>query len=147
MNILANFAGTPCSQVAIFSVRWQRNNFWKLHSNREWKVAHVAVAYGQTWRSGHCYLNKGECNLNQSKDDSFVEQVAKNNSWNNGDRHKSHEISLMNCFVFVITLVWKTVLLFSGNSPCLAGWTKKPFGHYAIMNLFSLRSPRNVQHH
>ena len=33
-----------------------------------------------TWRSGYCYLNKGECNLNQSKDDSFVEQVAKNNS-------------------------------------------------------------------
>ena len=30
--------------------------------------------------SGHCYLNKGECNLNQSKDDSFVERVAKNNS-------------------------------------------------------------------
>ena len=33
-----------------------------------------------TWRSGDCYLNKGECNLNQSKDDSFVERVAKNNS-------------------------------------------------------------------
>ena len=32
-----------------------------------------------TWRSGYCYLNKGECNLNQSKDDSFVERVAKNN--------------------------------------------------------------------
>ena len=27
-----------------------------------------------------CYLNKGECNLNQSKDDSFLERVAKNNS-------------------------------------------------------------------
>ena len=26
------------------------------------------------------YLNKGECNLNQSKDDSFVERVAKNNN-------------------------------------------------------------------
>ena len=33
-----------------------------------------------TWRSGYRYLNKGECNLNQSKDDSFVERVAKNNS-------------------------------------------------------------------
>ena len=32
----------------------------------------------KTWRSGYCYLNKGECNLNQSKDDSFVERVAKN---------------------------------------------------------------------
>ena len=66
-----------------------------------------------TWRSGYCYLNKGECNLNQSKDDSFVERVAKNNkkniSWNNGDRHKIHEIFPINCFVFVITLVWKTV--------------------------------------
>ena len=61
------------------------------------------------WRSGYCYLNKGECNLNQSKDYSFVERVAKNNSLNNGDRYKIHEIFLINCFVFVITLVWKTV--------------------------------------
>ena len=61
-----------------------------------------------TWRSGYCYL-KGECNLNQSKDCSFVERVARNNSWNNGDRHKIYEIFPINCFVFVITLVWKTV--------------------------------------
>ena len=33
-----------------------------------------------SWRSGYCYLNKGECNFNQSKEDSFVERVAKNNS-------------------------------------------------------------------
>ena len=33
-----------------------------------------------SWRSGYSYLNKGERNLNQSKDDSFVERVAKNNS-------------------------------------------------------------------
>ena len=39
----------------------------------------------------YCHLNK-ECNLNQSKDDSFVGRVAKNNTWNNGDRHKTHEI-------------------------------------------------------
>ena len=32
------------------------------------------------WLSGYCYLNKGECNLNQSKDHSFVERLAKNNS-------------------------------------------------------------------
>ena len=32
------------------------------------------------WRSGYCYLNNGEYNLNQSKDDSFVERLAKNNS-------------------------------------------------------------------
>ena len=25
-----------------------------------------------SWRSGYCYLNKGECNFNQSKHDSFV---------------------------------------------------------------------------
>ena len=62
-----------------------------------------------TWGSGYCYLNKGECSLNQWKDDSLVEWVARNNSWNNGDRHKIHEISLINCFVFVIILVWKTV--------------------------------------
>ena len=54
-------------------------------------------------------LHKGECNLNQSKDDSFVERVAKNNNWNNGDRLKIQEIFLINCFVFVITLVWKTI--------------------------------------
>ena len=58
-----------------------------------------------TWRSDYCYSNKGECNLNQSKDDSFVERVAKNNSRNNGDRHKIHEIFVTDCFVFVITLV------------------------------------------
>ena len=48
-----------------------------------------------TWRSGYRYLSKGECNLNQSKDDFFVKRVAKNNSWNNDDRHKIHEIFLI----------------------------------------------------
>ena len=55
------------------------------------------------------FFFEGECNLNQSKDDSFVERVAKNNNWNNGNCHKIQEIFLINCFVFVITLVWKTV--------------------------------------
>ena len=95
-----------------------------------------------TWRSDYCYINKRECNLNQSKDDSFVERVSKNNSWNNGDRHKIHEIFLINCLVFVITLVWRTVhssamtqikvhlmenhcnWLFPGNSPCFS-WLNK----------------------
>ena len=27
--------------------------------------------------SGCCYLNKGDCNLHQAKDDSFDEQVSK----------------------------------------------------------------------
>ena len=58
-----------------------------------------------SWRSGYCYLNKGERSLNQSKDNSFVERVAKNKSLNNGDRHKINENFLVNCFVFVITLV------------------------------------------
>ena len=31
----------------------------------------------------------------------FVKRVAKNNSWNNGDRHKIHQIFPINCFVFV----------------------------------------------
>ena len=31
-------------------------------------------------RSGYCYLNKRECNVNQSKNDSFVKRVAKNNN-------------------------------------------------------------------
>ena len=52
-------------------------------------------------RSNGTYLNNEECNLSQSKDNSFVERVAKNN----GDRHKIHEIFLINCFVFVIALV------------------------------------------
>ena len=34
----------------------------------------------KTWRSGYCYLNKGECDLNQSKYDSFVKRMAKNNN-------------------------------------------------------------------
>ena len=52
---------------------------------------------------------KGECNLNQSKDDSFVKRVAIDDNWNNGDRHKIHEIFLINCFVLVTILVWQTV--------------------------------------
>ena len=28
--------------------------------------------------------------------------------------------------------------------PVLAGWAKKPIGHYAILNLFPLRSPNKV---
>ena len=63
----------------------------------------------RTWRSGYFYLNKGDCNLNQWKHDSFVERVAKNNSLNNGEGHKIHEIFLINCFVFLITLVCRTV--------------------------------------
>ena len=54
-----------------------------------------------TWWSAYCDLNKGECDLNESKDDSFVKRVAKNNNWNNGDRHKIHEIFLIDCFAFL----------------------------------------------
>ena len=41
-------------------------------------------------------LNKGEFDLNQSKDNSFV-------------RHTIHEIFLINCFIFVIILISQTV--------------------------------------
>ena len=108
------------------------------------------------WWSGYCYLNKGECDLNQSKDDSFVKRVAKNNNWNNGACHKIHEIFLMNCFVFVIILVWKTVhssamtqitanlmektlrLLncFMVAVLALDGLTKKHFGRYTLLKNF-----------
>ena len=78
--------------------RWTASLFWLTRYSQ-----HLL-----TWRSGYFYLNKGECNLNQSKDVLFVERVAKNNSRNNGDRHKIYDIFLINCFVFVITPVWKT---------------------------------------
>ena len=46
------------------------------HQGNEENYSHFEL----TWRSGYCYLNKGECDLNQSKHDSIVERVAKNNS-------------------------------------------------------------------
>ena len=115
------------------------------------------------WRSGYCDLNKGECYLNQSKEDSFLKLVAKNNNWNNGDRHKIHEIFLFNCFVFVIILVWQTVhssavTQITANLmektlqltvPCrvtvlaLVGLAKKHFGHYAVLKMVSVRSPKS----
>ena len=57
-------------------VRIRKKNFKiQLFCNKNSSLLYIC-----TWRSGYCYLNKAECNLNQSKDDSFVEQVAKNNS-------------------------------------------------------------------
>ena len=72
------------------------------------KITRIS-GYVTSWWSGYCDSNKRECDLNQSKDGSFVKWVAKNNSWNNGARHKIHGKFLMNCFVFVIILVWQTV--------------------------------------
>ena len=43
--------------------------------------------------SGHCYKNKRECNLNHLNAGYFVEQVAKNNSGNNGNLHKLKKFS------------------------------------------------------
>ena len=43
-------------------------------------VNHVSWKLLQSWQSGYCDLNKGERDLNQSKDDSFVKRVAKNNN-------------------------------------------------------------------
>ena len=55
-----------------------------VHHHLEWilfqMVSVKSLRFVDTWRSGYCYLNKAECNLNQSKDDSFVERAAKNNS-------------------------------------------------------------------
>ena len=63
-----------------------------LNTNPEAKenVRHVLILLDRTqvtlalmkgcWRSAYCNLNKGECNLNQSKDDSFVKRVAKDNN-------------------------------------------------------------------
>ena len=48
---------------------------------------------------------KKESNLHKSNVDSFVERVPKNNSENDGDRHKIDEIFLIDSFVLVITLV------------------------------------------
>ena len=62
---------------------------------------------GLTWWS--CYQNKGECDLNQSNVDSFVERVAKNSSGNNGDHDRISIIFLINCFALGFTLAWKTV--------------------------------------
>ena len=59
--------------------------------------------------SDYCYQNKGELSLNQSNLGSFAKRVAKNNSKNNGGRHKIHQIFLIDSFVLAITLVWKTV--------------------------------------
>ena len=81
--------------------------------------------------------------------------MAKNNNWNNGDRHKIHEIFLINCFAFVIIPVWQTVHFgndsnyskFIGEEDiatncskvtvlALDGLTKKRFGHYALLKFF-----------
>ena len=82
------------------------------------------------------------------KDDSFVKRVAKNNNWNNGDRHKLHETFLISCFVFAIILVTQfgndsNYSKFNGKNiaancfmvTVLAsdGLTKKHFGHYALL--------------
>ena len=117
-----------------------------------------------TWWSGCCYLNKRECDSNQSKVDSFVERVAKNNSWNNGDRHKLYEIFLINCFVPVKTLVWqivhswamtqitadlmkKTLQTSCSVVACLAlgRLTSTCFGQHAILKIFSFRSPSKLE--
>ena len=87
-------------------VIWNTRDMAPVFKSLSYKVCFTLLP---TWRSGCCYINKGECDLNQSKDDSCVKRVTKNNNWNNGDRHKIYEIFLINCFVFVIILVWQPV--------------------------------------
>ena len=130
---------------------------------KKFYTVQVVTSLLGTWWSGYCYLNKGECDLNQSKDDSFVERVAKINSRNNGVRHKIHYIFLVNCFVFVFFFRYNSSLAnsaqfcndsnyskFNGENIAtncsratvfaLDGLTKKHFGleagHYAVENFF-----------
>ena len=115
-----------------------------------WRSVHMVKCYPgksgysalSTWWSGYCYWNKRECGLNQSRVDSFVGRVAKNNSQNDSDRHKIHEIFLANCLVLVITLLWQIVhsslmtqtlanlmenklWLFCGKSSCFSWFSKE----------------------
>ena len=50
-----------------------------LHANFSY-TGYKSIQAMAPWRSGYCYLNKGECDLNELKDDSFVKWVAKNNN-------------------------------------------------------------------
>ena len=89
------------------------NTFFNLTTCESFRYATSFLTNGTSlnnscW-SGYCNRNKGECDLNQSNVGSFVEGVAKNNSRNNGYRHKIHKIFLIDCFALVITLVWKAV--------------------------------------
>ena len=147
LSILWQLPLFPLLFLAALSTKEPMCDWFKLHSPLFW-----------SWWSGYCYWNERECGLNQSRVDSFVGRVAKNNSWNNGDRHKILEILLTNCFVLVITLLWQMVhnLLMTqilanlmANKLwltvlwylALVGLTKKRFGHYAILKILSLRSP------
>ena len=67
--------------TAIFSiVRFILEARRNIDEDNSCLVVNSQFDYLSTWRSGYCYLNKGERNLNQSTDNSFVERVAKNNS-------------------------------------------------------------------
>ena len=102
--------------------------------------------------------------FNQSKDNSLVKRVAKNNNRNNGDHHKIHDTpmylpvqlfrfhynsSLTNSTQFRNDSNYTT---FNGENIAtncfmitvlvLDGLTKKDFGHYALLKIFSLTSPR-----
>ena len=66
--------------AAIQKVNWRSQPLDQTHFTILLLLNWLIIPHLVTWRSGYCYLNKGECNLNQSKDDSFVERMAKNNS-------------------------------------------------------------------
>ena len=65
--------------------------------------------------------HKGECDLNQSKDDFFVKLVVKNNNWNNGDRHKrTCEVNRMSENIsFIITCYVKNVPVYDFELVCV----------------------------
>ena len=121
---------------------------WLISFEKVWLRVVSAMTGNPPLVTGYCFLA-----IWQSKDDSFVKWVAKNNSWNNGDRHKIHEIFLINCFVFVIILVWqtahssamtqitanlmeKTLQLFRGNSPWFRWFSKET--HWPLRSLENL---------
>ena len=65
----------------------------------------ISLTVFSSWLAGYCYQNKEDNYLSQSKVSGLVEQVGRRNSTDIGDYHKFHNISQMNCFIFVIALV------------------------------------------
>ena len=72
-----------------------------MHRVKRWRSPKRVNGEILRWPIDPCYLNTEECNLNQTKDDSFVERVVKNNSWNNGVFLKVHEIVQINSLFFI----------------------------------------------
>ena len=98
---------------------------------------------------------------NQSNLDSFVKRAAKNNSKNNGYRHKIHQIFMMKLFCSRYNFCLENSTHFGSDSnyslfigennatDCSVetvltsvSLIKKRFGHLAVLENLSFRSPR-----